>query len=122
MPGLGTEPRREPRDRVVVLPRLAVHDLNAVELFEQGGSGRVRGGGPGNRFPHFERFGRTLVPDLVGMPRLRRDPDDARRPRIGRGSPRLPHGRAFLREGLRALLGVLGAEDRARELRLLLER
>src|SRR5262249_27349481 len=37
-------------------------------------------------------------------------------------SPRLPHGRALLRERLRALLRVLRLEDRAGELRLLLER
>src|SRR5262245_9652827 len=58
------------------------------------------------------------------MPRVGRDADDARCPRIDahERSARLPDRRTLLGEGLRALFGVVGLEDLARELAILLER
>src|SRR2546428_645056 len=70
--GPGAGACREPGGGVVVLARLAVRDLEAVEGVEHGRAGgpRVVGGEAGDVLPHRERLGRALLPYLAGMPRL----------------------------------------------------
>src|SRR5207302_401607 len=77
---VGADALRKTRDRVVVLRGLAVDDLQTLEPAKQIGVGvRVGRGGAGDVFPHGKRFGRALLADVVGMPRVRSNPDDARR-------------------------------------------
>ena len=85
MAGLGAEPRREAGDRVVVLPGLAVDDLDALELLEQRRAASRRRPRRARPPPTSSSgSGAPASPTSCGMPRARRDADDARRPRIGR--------------------------------------
>ena len=105
VPRLDAEACREPRGRVVVLPRLAVHDLQAVEAVEDGraGDARVVGGEAGDVLPHRERLGRAFLPYLVGVPRLLPDADEARRAWIDRCHDYFP-----CQFGLRFSVNALG--------------
>src|SRR5205823_10336938 len=80
VPRLDAEACREPRRGVVVLPRLAVHDLQAVDSVEHGraGDARVVGGEAGGVLPHRERLLRALLTVLAGMPLRLSAADEAR--------------------------------------------
>ena len=73
MAGRCADPVREPPDRVVVLPALAVHDLQRLDRREGIGHAGVGGRGARDLLPGVERLGRR-----AGRQRgLLRDADDA---------------------------------------------
>ena len=110
---VGAEPVGEAGDGVVVLPGLAVHDLQccrAVERSRRAGAASAAAA-RATCFPHVERLGRAL-----GRRRRRDATCCAATPmmhgvRGSTSSPRLPHRRALLGERLRSFLRVLGLED-----------
>ena len=67
---VGAEAFGQAEAGVVVLPRLAVDDLEALEFAERASDARVGGRGSGDLLPHVERLGRGLVPP--GVPCRRR--------------------------------------------------
>ncbi len=75
----GAEAVGQPSDGVVVLPRLRVHDVDALQCVEEGR--RICHSGVGRcvtrqLLPHVERFGRA-VGRVGGMPGVAGDADDA---------------------------------------------
>ena len=100
------DPRGQPGHGVVVLPRLRVDDVDALERAEDGGriGSAVRGGVTGHLLPHVERFGCAvrrvgLVPGVAG------DADDAGGAGVGghwsgAGQPRDLPGMAMARSAM----------------------
>ena len=84
MTGVGAQALGEPADRVVVGPGLAVDDLEALEVAEQGGPAGVVGCGPGHLLPHVEGLGGVGGLGTRRPPRALGHADEARRARVER--------------------------------------
>ena len=100
---IGAEPFGEPRDRIVVLPGLAVDDLDAVEPLQEPSGLRRVAAARDLVLPSRAARGAPSAPDFPGMPGTRGDADDARGA-PSTLSPGFPHRRSLLGEGLRPSL------------------